>query len=404
MVNNTVGKSAWYNVSVLTAAHFMSDFYAVFLPPLLPFLMTKLGMSLTMSGILVMVNSVVSSVFQPVCGYYIDKSGYSWLLIFTLPVSAVFICVAGLVESQAALFAVVVLSGLAITIFHPLGSSLVGRVTPETGKGRAMSVFIFGGNVGCAVSPAVVVWLLADYGAGSLLWLIVPGLIVTWLCYQAGLHQVAVASPSLEISSAPCSSRPWYKSGSLLLLNAVMALRSWAQIVISTFLPVMLIQLGYPAAISGSMLFVFMFAAAIGGVIGGHIGDKFGGKNCIVWLLLISLPAAYWFFQTREITWLSWVALAVAGAALQGVLPPSIVWAQELLPDNAAMASGMMLGLSFGLGGIGAAITGALADHAGVQPALMWTLISVILALLLAAVIPDPRRQSAAIRQEAGSL
>ena len=107
-------RHSWYAVTLLSTGHFFSDFYANFLPALLPIIMPKLDLSLTMSGLLVMILSFTSNVLQPFFGYIMDKKSLNWLLLFTVPGSAIFICLTGLADTKIALFALVTLSGLAV--------------------------------------------------------------------------------------------------------------------------------------------------------------------------------------------------------------------------------------------------------------------------------------------------
>lgn len=390
--------STIFNVSLLGAGHFFSDFYANFLPALVPLVMTKLGMSLTASGMLVMAYSVISSMLQPLSGYLVDKYGYAWLILVTTPVSAIFICLAGLANSQLVLFLLVCLAGLGASIFHPLAASLMGKVVTSQTKGTAMSVFVFGGNVGFALAPAIILYCLNAGGTASLIWLIIPGFIVTWATYLAGLHKVDT-SPAVKHGQAKAGEQgeSWYKSRGLILLNSVNALRSWMQVALPTFLPVALAGLGQPPTVVASMLTVFLMSGAGGALVGGWLGDKIGRKAAVIGSLVLSLPVTYLFLVNLSPSPLSYLLLAASGALIQSTAPTSVVWAQELIPGNAAMASGMMLGLSFGLGGVGAAITGALGDYIGLEAALLWSLLSIVAAIALAIAIPQSGQSQASL-------
>jgi FSR family fosmidomycin resistance protein-like MFS transporter len=145
------------------------------------------------------------------------------------------------------------------------------------------------------------------------------------------------------------------------------------------------------------MLTVFLAGGAIGSVFGGYVGDKQGRKRCIAGALVLCIPTLYVFLMSHEVTMMTWIALGVSGAALQGTLPSSIVWAQDMLPANAAMASGMMLGLSFGLGGLGAAVTGAIADSIGLEQALLWMIAPLLLGLAITISIPEKNTEPATV-------
>ncbi|WP_371375634.1 MFS transporter [Sporomusa aerivorans] len=379
-----------YNVSLLGAGHFFSDFYANFLPALLPLVMAKLGLSLTLSGMLVMTYSVISSVLQPLSGYIIDRYGYAWLILVTTPVSAIFICIAGLAGNITTLFLLVAIAGLGASVFHPLAASLMGKVVTAQTKGTAMAVFVFGGNLGYAVAPAATLYFLSIGGTGGLLWLIIPGLIVTAASYLAGLHKVDISPAGRSVPAENGETGAWYKSRGLLLLNAVTALRSWMQVALPTFLPVALAEAGQPPAVAAGMLTIFLLSGAAGSLVGGWVGDRIGRKSGVIGSMILCLPVTYLFLVNLGPAPLNYLLLALSGALLQSTAPTSVVWAQELIPGNAAMASGMMLGLAFGLGGVGAAVTGALADIIGLDAALKWSLLSLVAATILAFAIPRP--------------
>lgn len=376
--------TSWYSVALLTAGHFLSDFYANFLPPLLPIVITSLGLSLTSSGLLVMVYSMTSNIVQPLCGYLVDKSGYAWIILFTIPVSAIFICFSGISTSLTLLYLCVALSGLASSFFHPLASSLIGKVATSDSKGLAMSIFIGGGNFGFAIAPAVIAYCLVKYGVSSLPFMILPGAVLTLAYFFAGTHKINLVKPTTSASQA---SYKWYKSRNLIKLNLVMALRSWAQVSLLTFLPVLLTDKGYTTLFAGNMLTLFLLGGAVGGFAGGYAGDKLGHKNCVIGSFMLCVPLLYIFLTSTSLSWATWLILGFCGASFQGSLPSSIVWAQEMLPDNAAMASGMMLGLTFGLGGAGTALTGIIADYLGLTAALMWTILPLSLAIPIAFTI-----------------
>lgn len=373
-------------VTLLTAGHFLSDFYNNFLPALLPSLIAKTGISLASAGVLVMLYYIASCILQPVCGYFIDKKGYAGLILITLPLSALFICFVDYAPGYFGLIAFISLAGLGSSLFHPLGSSLVAKLANLENKGFALSIFIGGGNFGFAVAPIIVIYLITKFGLSCLPWLLLPAAALSAAFYYQNLHKVSLAVP---VTTDETNTVAWYKSLSLLKLNIVMALRSWSQMALPNFLPILLAQKGHPPLLAGKLLTVYLTGGAVGGLIGGWLGDKLGRKTSIVIMLAACLPAMYLFFANDEITPVSWLILAFCGATLQGTMPSSIIWAQDIIPKNAAMASGMMLGLSFGLGGVGVAVTGAAADMVGLKTSLIFSsILPLALAVPLAAIIP----------------
>ncbi len=385
------GTSSWLLIALLSIGHFFSDFYNTFLPALLPAASANLGLSLTATGSLIMVYSLTSSILQPLLGYYMDKHGWTWLILCTIPASALFICLAGMVTNYWQLFTCITLAGLASSLFHPLGSAMLNKATTGCNKGISMALFIGGGNLGVAIAPAFVLYYLYRFGTDQLLWLSIPGIALGFACYLGKVHQIPISRTSTEQAQLSGHAIPWYRSGNLLKLNIVMGLRSWPQAALPNFLVLWLAQQGHATALAGGMLTVFLLGGALGSIGGGYVGDRFGRKSCIILSLMLCIPALYFFLTAHEITPTTYILLGLSGAALQGTLPSSIIWAQEMLPANAAMASGMMLGLSFGLGGLGAAVTGALADYIGLQAALLWSLPALALAAFITYLIPDTK-------------
>lgn len=380
---------SWYGVTLLTLGHFFSDFYANFLPVLLPIVIPKLGLSLTLSGLLVMVFSFTSNVLQPLFGYCIDKKNLNWLLLLTVPGGALFICLTGWAETKYGLFALIALSGLAVSLFHPLGSKLIGRVASAQKLGLAISVFVAGGNLGFALAPLIVVYFNEFFGLKALPFLILPSLLLALAYVQSGLLQSS--APRTQSAAKPQRMRQAFLQSALLKLNLAMGLRAWTHVAVTTFLPMLLVQRGHAQTYAGLLLSVFLAGAALGGLLGGYLGDRLGVKKVIVASLALGVLPTYFFLSSTQITPLSYVLLFLCGAGLQGSAPGSLVWAQKLLPDYAGIASGMMLGLSFGLGGLGAALTGALGDRIGLPAALLYTTLPVALAAIIALTIPEKK-------------
>lgn len=370
---------SWYFLSLLTAGHFFSDFYVNFLPILLPFAISQLGLSLTLSGILTMIFSVMSNLLQPICGYYIDRGGYTWLLLWTIPLTAIFICLAGLSPTIILLFVTVTLSGLASSVFHPLASSMATKVVRESSRGLAVSIFVAGGNFGFALAPIILTYFFATFSLDAIMWLTIPGIALSAFYLHSRLHRLLIASARHTASDAP----KWYQSPLLLRLTLIMSLRSWPQYALTTFLPILLASRGTELTTVGQMLTVFLLGGAIGGFIGGFVGDKYGYRRTILGSLIFSVLPGLIFLSYADTSLLSWCMIFLLGAGMQSTVPASVVWAQKIMPQGAALASGMMLGLSFGMGGVGAAVTGILADYIGLYEALFLTIIPLIITIPL---------------------
>lgn len=372
---------------LLSAGHFFNDFYCNFLPILLPLLMPKMGISLALSGMLVMALSFSANVMQPVLGYWMDKYNVNRLLPIIIPFGAIFICTTNYAPNFIVLFFQILLSGFAVSFFHPMGLGLVSKAVKKRSIGMAISVFVTGGNLGFALAPMLLVYFTTVFSLDFLPLLIIPAILLGILYQHTGLPRIR----SVSVQSSKdmhFNFQSILHNRAVMKLNIAMGLRAWTYSVMATYLPLLLIQQYYSTAFGGTMLTIYLVGAAMGGLTGGWFNDRFGyKKTCFYALIFGFFPTAY-FFLASEITGLSYVALFLSGAALQSTNPCSIVWGQRLLPANPNMASGMMMGLSFGLGGIGTALTAFLGEYIGLSSALLITSLTLLPSAYIIRTIP----------------
>ena len=377
--------------ALLSTGHAMVDFYANFLPILLPLLMLKFGLSLTMCGVLVMVASVTTNMLQPIFGYLMDRRNFSPLLPYIVPAAAVPICILGFAGHEALLFLLVAVTGTAVAAYHPLSSMLVGRTAARGCGNGMMSYFIAGGNAGMAFVPLVLVAFLEMLSLSALPLLILPALLMGVLFARSGL--CGVSSLPERTAGARPKLRHVLLARTTITLNLAMGLRCWTHGAFGTFLPLLLVGNGEDTRAAGLFLTIFMIGGMMGGLVGGNLADKFTGRTIIVAFLVLGiLPCAYYFTHVSA-DLVGGIVLFAAGFALMAPQPSSIIWAQQALPENAAMASGMMLGMSFGLGSLGVAATAALGDHIGLAPALLISVGALPLAAVLSYMTPEPKNR-----------
>lgn len=376
------------NIFYLCAGHYTVDYYNNFLPILLPFIMVKLDMSLTMCGILVMVLAFVASSIQPFVGYITDKHDSSPWLLAAIPSSGIAICLAGLAPNKAALFLLCIIMGITVSFVHPVGSALLGKVGNVSNMGRVMSLYVVGGNFGAAVAPATVMFLLDRYGLDILPLLAIPAVVLGILFYFSGLYKLPSANAKKVSSSESISIIKIFANPSVALLNIAMGLRCCTHVSVSTFLPMLMLSHGASNVVSGSMLTVFLMGTAAGGLIGGELGDKFGHKRLMVVSLALTALPTILFFLYPDAGFISSLLLFMGGFFVQAPQPSSIVWTGRLMPQYIGVASGMMMGLCFGLGSIGAAVTAALGDYIGLETAMFLSVVPVVIATILVIFTP----------------
>lgn len=382
------------SVFFLSMAHFVADYYNTFLPVLLPFIMVKLDMSLTMCGILVMVLAFMASSIQPFVGYLTDRHNSSHWLIWVLPLCGLFICFAGYAPNKAVLFILCALLGLTIAFIHPVGSAMLSRVGDIKNMGRYMSFYIVGGNTGCAIAPLIVMFFLDHFDIAALPLLAIPAVVLGGIFYFTGLYKVPSANAKPDKSGHDTSFWEILKNKSVLMLNASMGLRCCTHVSVSTFLPMIMLDRGFSNVVSGSLLSIFLLGSAMGGFAGGELGDRLGHKRLMIVSLLLVLPPLIFFYVSPDATIIHSVALFLGGFFLQGTQPSSIVWTGRLMPQYIGVASGMMMGLCFGLGSMGAALTAWIGDYIGLETAMLLSIVPTAVAALITMATPYTRENA----------
>lgn len=387
-----VVKKSYLQVILLAMGHFFNDFYCNFLPILLPILIPKLGLSLTLSGALVMVMSLSANVLQPVFGYFMDKYNFNKIMPLIIPFGAVFICLTNWASNFIVLAVLIGLSGLAVSTFHPMGAGLVSKVAPDGKISTCISIFVAGGSFGFALAPILLVYFMQMYSLDYLPILIIPAIILGVLMYSSGLSKARFVNEQVA-KNMHFNLAQILQNKPLMLLNISMGLRAWLFTALVTFLPLWAIEKGCDNTLSGWILTIYLCGSVIGGLIGGALNDKIGYKKVILWALIFTLIPTMYFLFAQQIDILMYIALFIGGGLVMAANPGAIVWGQDLLPDNPGMASGMMLGLSFGLGGFGTMLTGSLAESYGLTMALALTAILLVISIVLVYLTPEKRRQ-----------
>lgn len=373
---------------LVAGGHFVVDFYNELLPPIMPFLVSGLGLTMTMAGGLVSAVAVTASLLQPLFGWLVDRTGWHWLLPFSTAWIAALMSAVGLVRDYRFLILLVGLAGLGSALYHPLGSVRITSLVPRH-QGLAMSAYSALGNLGEAVVPLVAVPLILSWGLGSTWRLALPGVAFAFLMWllrgrveRAGVQMHAAGGGAQTLLLHPADLRGRWRQ--VLLLDASLILRSWVHVSLLTFVPLYLVESGQTPLMASRLLFLFMVTGVAAIFVAGHLSDLYGSKPVIVVGLLGTMASFLGFLATSSPA-LSVIFLMAAGAFILAPLPVAIVAGQRLLPHRAGIASGMMMGFAWGLGGLGATLTGRLADLWGVSAALravIWLLVPAALFVL----------------------
>ena len=371
---------------LLALSHLITDLSQGALPMLLPSLKTALDLSYTQIGVIVLVQNVTSSIIQPIFGVITDKVSLPWLLPVSVFLSGLGMAITGFMPSYAFLLLSVVLCGLGVAGFHPQASKSVHFVSSEKIKGRSMGVFSVGGNLGMAIGAAFMMMLITMPGhLHNTIWFLLPGSVAALLLWHS-LSQVSPHSFNRggNASATKIKAINW---SPLLLLLTFIFFRSTLHAGLSTYIPMYYVNyLGGSPVLAGYMLTLFLAGGAVGTFIGATLSDKFGRKTIITFSMLIVLPLVILLPYTNGLA--TMVLLTATGFTLISSFATTLVLSQEMMPGYEGMASGLTIGLTIGLGGLGVTALGYIADLYGV-PAVFTVLASLpVIGGLLSLELP----------------
>ena len=373
-------------MAVLSGGHCATDFASGSVPALLPFFTDKFDLSYTLTASVMLVVLVSSSLIQPLFGLWSDRRGALWLLPGGVALAGAGVGLAAWAPSYGLVITFVFVAGIGIAAFHPEGAKLAVYVS---GRKRAsgMSLFNIGGNTGYALGPIVVTPFVLWLGVG-------PGGLVASLpvlafavVILAALPYLAQHQPAPGIDARAGEGRDDVRA--MLLLTAVIGLRSVAWFGLLTFVPLWLVSLGHSKADGNHLLSLMLLAGAAGTLLLGPLADRFGLRRTLVVTQALLAPAILVFVFVGGVA--GAVALVLVGMCVVGTFGVTMVLSQLYLPRHVGMASGLAVGLSMGLGGLAALALGAVADAVDLKTALVSCALAPLLGVVLCLFLPAPR-------------
>ncbi|MEZ4414675.1 MAG: MFS transporter [Gemmatimonadota bacterium] len=346
----------------IALAHGVTDAYVGFLPPLLPDLMAKHGLSIAGASTLAMLLSLATSFPQPFLGYLADRIGRKPFVILGPALSAGLLSLMGLAPTYVTLVALLLVGGLGAAAFHPPGASLATRVNEGRGSGVRLSIFSFGGAAGYALGPLLAVGAVDLFGLEGLWLAMIPGLLLCALLWP-------LVPGGTSDGRMPMPPRPGelirHLGGPLGLLFAISALGAFVQRTFLTLEPIIIDQGGGSQGARAVALTVYLSAQAMGTLTSGFLTDRMDRGRLLVGLTLLGAPA-HWLAITLPPDSVGGVAAILAAGFLNmALLPPIVVTAQELLPAGAAVGSGIVMGLAWSVASVALIIPGWLGDLVG---------------------------------------
>ena len=359
-------------VTILVAisfCHLLNDLVQSLIPALYPILKDTFRLDFGQLGLISLTYQLTASLLQPVIGFYTDRRP----MPYSLPVGMTFTLGGLLLLSVAHTYAMLLLSsalvGLGSAVFHP-ESSRVARLASGGQHGLAQSVFQVGGNVGSSLGPLLAAFIVVPNGQSSIAWFSVAALLGIVILSNVGTwykgHCAAKARTQTKRSAAQLTLSRRRIAIAMAILIALIFSKYFYLASLGSYYTFYLIHKFHVSVQSAQIhLFVFLGAVAAGTIIGGPVGDRIGRKYVIWGSILGVLP----FTLLLPYANLFWTGILVVpiGLILASAFSAILVYAQELVPGRVGLISGLFFGFAFGMGGIGAALLGHLADRTNIE-------------------------------------
>lgn len=372
-------------MGVLSSGHLFTDLNQGAVAALLPFLISERGLSLAAAGALVFAATVSSSLVQPLFGVFSDRTPIPALMPLGVLLAGVGMALAGVAPSYPLIFASVVVSGVGVAAFHPEAARFANYVSGAR-RARGMSFFSVGGNAGFALGPLVATPLVLAFGLPGTLFLALPAALMAGVMFAEGPRMLRLApeEASSGTREVDASQERWGPFG---VMVAVVAVRSFVYFGLVAFVAAYYERVhGASAALGNVALTVMLAAGAVGTLLMGPLADRFGRKAVLAWSMVVLCPLVLAF--TFVGPYAGMVMLALVGAATVGTFGVTVVMGQEYLPGRIGLAAGVTMGLSIGLGGVGAPILGLLADAGGLRTTMLAIAALPVLGLVLSLALP----------------
>jgi len=387
-------RTAFRVLGAISVAHLMNDMIQSLLLAIYPLLKGTFSLSFAQIGLITLTYQIAASLLQPLIGFYTDKRP----LPYSLPVGMAFTLVGLLLLSVAPsypyLLLAAVLVGTGSSVFHP-ESSRVARMASGGQHGLAQSLFQVGGNLGSALGPLLAALVVIPLGQGSLAWFSLAALFGIVVLTGVGRWYTAnrwrLKPKGGRAAGALVLSRRRVGVALGVLAMLIFSKYFYLASLNSYFTFYLMERFGLPVRSAQLYLFIFLGAVAAGTLAGGPIGDRIGRK-VVIWVSILGVTPFALLLPYANLFWTG-VLVAIIGVILASAFSAIVVYAQELVPGRVGTIAGLFFGFAFGMGGVGAAVLGQLADATSI--AYVYKLCSFLPFLgLLAVFLPDMERRA----------
>jgi MFS transporter, FSR family, fosmidomycin resistance protein len=391
--NTTQEQTMFRVLAAVSFCHVLNDMMQSLLPSIYPILKSAFHLNFTQIGFITLTFQITASLLQPVIGHYTDRKP----MPYSLPIGMVFTLIGLLLLAVAPTFPLLLLAaaliGMGSAVFHP-ESSRVARMASGGKHGFAQSFFQVGGNTGSAIGPLLAVFIVLPYGQIGSAWFSIAALlgIVVLLrvsrWYKARLSHLQ-SRPESHIEEASTLPRRQVIAAITVLVALIFSKYFYLASLTSYYTFYLITKFHVSVQSSQLHLFIFLAAVAAGTFMGGPIGDRVGRK-AVIWCSILGVLPFTLILPYANLFWTGVLSIII-GFVIASAFSAILVYAQELVPGRVGMISGLFFGFAFGMGGIGAAVLGKLADMTSIV--FVYKVCAYLPAIgLLTGLLPDSRR------------
>ncbi|HVU54139.1 MAG TPA: MFS transporter [Puia sp.] len=368
VTKNIAQKTVFPILVAISISHLLNDTMQSLIPSTYPILKDSLHLDFGQLGLITFCFQLTASLLQPFVGLYTDRRPQP----YSLASGMCFTLVGLVLLSRATSFPVVLVSvalvGIGSSIFHPEASRLAYLASGGR-RGLAQSLFQVGGNAGSALGPLLAAKIIAPYGQSRIMWFCLAALLAIGVLLRTGKwYSVNLSRKSKKAAGAtdlhPSLTKKKVGFALAILLVLIFSKYFYMASMTSYYTFFLMDKFHVSVASAQIHLFIFLASVAAGTVLGGPIGDRFGRKY-VIWFSILGVAPFTLLLPYANLFWTS-VLTVFIGVILASAFSAILVYAQELVPGKVGMIAGLFFGLAFGMGGIGAAVLGKLADHTSI--------------------------------------
>ena len=356
-------------LGAISFSHFLNDMMQSLIVSIYPLLKGEFHLSFAQVGVITLTYQICASILQPLIGVYTDKHPKPYSLSVGMGFTLIGIVTLALAPNYSSVLAAAALIGAGSSIFHP-ESSRIARLASGGRHGLAQSIFQVGGNAGSAMGPLLAAWIIIPHGQRSLAWFALAALLAIAVLANVGAwykRRHLDGSGGSNSRAAVAAPLPPRKVAWAIGVLVVLIFSKYFYIAsIGSYYSFYLIEKFHVSVQSAQVhLFIFLLAMALGTLLGGPLGDRIGRKR-VIWVSILGIAPFAMLLPYVDLLWTG-VLTFVIGLILSSAFSAIVVFAQELMPGKVGAVSGLFFGFAFGIGGIGAAVLGSLADRHGIE-------------------------------------